>query len=180
MRRLLLLRHAKTEMDAPSGRDFDRRLDDRGRTDAVAIGAWLNKHQPQPDLVCVSTAVRAVETWELVASEWLVARSQPSVGHLEQLYGASPAELLTVIRDAAGTDPQTLTIVGHNPGLHEMALALTGEGDPAGQKMLADSMPTSGIAVIDFAVGGWGEVAFRGGELVCFVSPKLLKGEPGA
>ena len=180
MRRLLLLRHAKTQTEAPSRRDFDRRLDDRGRTDAGAIGAWLNKHQPQPDRVCVSTALRAAETWELVAAEWLAVRAQPSVAHLEQLYGAGPAELLAVIHAAAANDPQTLVIVGHNPGLHEMALALTGGGDEAGQKMLAENMPTSGIAVIDFAVDDWGEVAFRGGELVCFVSPKLLKGEAGA
>ena len=69
MRRLLLLRHAKTETDAPSGKDFDRRLDDRGLVDAAAMGAWLNRHPPLPDLVCVSTAARARQTWELVAAE---------------------------------------------------------------------------------------------------------------
>ena len=59
MRRLMLLRHAKTENDAPSGQDQDRRLDDRGRLDAAAIGGWIGRHPPLPDAVLVSTAVRA-------------------------------------------------------------------------------------------------------------------------
>ena len=65
MRRLMLLRHAKTENDAPSGRDQDRRLDDRGRRDAAEIGGWIGRHPPFPDAVLVSTAVRAHQTWEI-------------------------------------------------------------------------------------------------------------------
>jgi len=62
MRRLMLLRHAKTENDAPSGRDQDRELDKRGRGDAVEIGAWIGRHPPFPDSVLVSPAVRAHQT----------------------------------------------------------------------------------------------------------------------
>ena len=65
MRRLMLLRHAKTENDAPSGRDQDRRLDDRGRLDAAEIGGWIGRHPPFPDSVLVSSAVRASQTWEI-------------------------------------------------------------------------------------------------------------------
>ena len=57
MRRLMLLRHSKTENDAPSGRDQDRRLDDRGRLDAAEIGGWIARHPPFPDTVLVSPAV---------------------------------------------------------------------------------------------------------------------------
>ena len=64
MRRLMLLRHAKTETDAPSGQDQDRRLDNRGRSDAAEIGGWIAAHPPVPDLVLVSPAVRAHQTWE--------------------------------------------------------------------------------------------------------------------
>lgn len=178
MRRLLLLRHAKTEIDAPTGKDFDRRLDDRGRVDAAAIGAWLNTHQPTPDIVHVSTAIRAVETWDLVAAEWTHRPSPVRASHLQQLYGASPAELLAVIRAAARDDPERLMLVGHNPGLHELALALTGEGDPAGRTMLADNMPTAAVAIIDFPIGDWNQVSFRGGQLAGFVSPKWLRDQP--
>ena len=65
MRRLMLLRHAKTENDAPTGRDQDRRLDDRGRRDAAEIGGWIGRHPPFPDSVLVSPAVRAHQTWEI-------------------------------------------------------------------------------------------------------------------
>jgi phosphohistidine phosphatase len=66
-------------------------------------------------------------------------------------------------------------LVGHNPGIHELALALAGSGDPAGRNALAHNLPTSGLAVFDFAIDDWSEVAFRRGRLVLFVSPKLLK-----
>jgi phosphohistidine phosphatase len=66
-------------------------------------------------------------------------------------------------------------VVGHNPGMHELALALTDGGDAAGRRALADNLPTSGLAVFDFATNDWNDVAFRRGRLVLFVSPKLLK-----
>src|SRR5689334_12089006 len=118
MRRLLLLRHAKTETDTPSGRDFDRRLEESGQRDARLMGAWLNRHPPLPNLVCVSPAMRARQTWDLIAAE---LDAPPTVEHIDELYGAGPGELLAVIRSAAVHDPKHLMLVGHNPGLHEVA-----------------------------------------------------------
>jgi phosphohistidine phosphatase len=66
-------------------------------------------------------------------------------------------------------------LVGHNPGMHELALGLTGSSDAAGRKALVDNLPTSGLAVIDFPTEDWDDVAFQRGKLVLFVSPKLLK-----
>jgi phosphohistidine phosphatase len=175
MRRLLLMRHAKTETDAPSGKDFDRRLDDRGLNDATTMGAWLYRHPPRPDLVLVSTAERARQTWDLVAAE--MKDALPAVAYLEGLYGAGPAELLAAIREAAIEDPQRLMLVGHNPGLHEMALGLTGIDDNSGRRAIAGNLPTGSIVMIDFEIDDWNDVAFRAGKLVQFVSPKLLKGE---
>jgi phosphohistidine phosphatase len=180
MRRLLLLRHSKTETDSPGGKDFDRRLDDRGRIDAAAIGAWLKQHPPLPDLVYVSTAVRARQTWDLAAAAMAGTDHQPAVAHLDELYGAGPAELLAVIRDAATDDPVQLMIVAHNPGLHELALALVGRGDDAARKAIDDNLPTSGLAVIEFPIDDWGDVSFRGGRLLNFVSPRLLKTGSGS
>jgi phosphohistidine phosphatase len=70
-------------------------------------------------------------------------------------------------------------LVGHNPGLHEIALSLIGGGDAAGRKAVADNLPTGSIVMIDFAIEDWNDVAFRDGQLVQFVSPKLLKGTAG-
>ena len=179
MRRLMLLRHAKTENDAPSGQDQDRRLDDRGRLDAAAIGRWIGRHPPLPDVVLVSTAVRTQQTWEIVREAMRDAAEdpapEPQVEFMAELYGADPAQLLQIIRMAEAADPRRLMVIGHNPGMHELALALTGSGDATAKKALEDNLPTTGLAVFDFAIEDWNEVAFRRGTLVRFTSPKLLR-----
>ncbi|MGH6681771.1 MAG: SixA phosphatase family protein [Bradyrhizobium sp.] len=175
MRRLMLFRHAKTERDAPSGRDQDRRLDPRGRQDAAEIGGWIGRHPPFPDGVLVSPAVRARETWEIAWEAMKDRLVPPQVESVPALYGADPAQLLHVVRAASVADPRRLMLVGHNPGMHELALALAGSGDAAGRKALIDNLPTSGLAILDFAIDDWGDVTLRGGRLAVFVSPKLLK-----
>jgi phosphohistidine phosphatase len=175
MRRLMLLRHAKTEHDAPSGRDQDRRLDNRGRRDAAEIGGWIGRHPPFPDLVLVSHAIRAHQTWETAWEAMKELTPEPQVQLVPELYGADPTQLLQIIREASETDPKRLMLVGHNPGMHELALALAGSGEATGRKALADNLPTSGLAIFDFAIDDWADVAFRRGRLVSFVSPKLLK-----
>lgn len=179
MRRLLLLRHAKTEHDAPSGHDQDRRLDDRGRLDAAAIGGWIGRHPPFPDTVLVSTAVRAHQTWEIAREAMMDAAREkppkPRVELLDELYGAEPKQLLQIIRLAEVSDPERLMVIGHNPGMHELALMLAGSGDASAKKALEHNLPTAGLAILDFATDDWSEVAFRRGKLVCFTSPKLLR-----
>jgi len=175
MRRLMLLRHAKTENDAPSGRDLDRRLDNRGRQDAADIGGWIGRHPPFPDSVLVSHAIRAHQTWEIAWEAMKDLAPEPQVELVPELYGADPAQLLQIIRAASEADPRRLMLVGHNPGMHELALVLAGSGDAAGRKALADNLPTSGLAIFDFAIDDWSDVAFRRGRLELFVSPKLLK-----
>jgi len=175
MRRLILLRHAKTERDAPSGKDQDRRLDQRGHHDGAEMGRWLAAENYRPDLVLVSTATRTRETWELVRA----ALPAVSARHLPELYGASPSDLLRAIHGAATADPKCLMIIAHNPGLHELALALIAGGDPAGRLALDANLPTSGVAVIDFKIDDWDDIGFRGGQLARFASPKLLREESG-
>src|SRR5258708_36859049 len=175
MRGWRLLRHAKPETDAARRSDQDRRLDDRGRNDAIKIGGWIGRHPPFPDSVLVSPATRALQTWEIVWEAMKEFAVKPQVDLLPELYGAAPSQLLQTLRAAAATDPPRLMVVGHNPGMHELALALAGSGDAAGRKALADNLPTSGLAVFDFAVDDWADVAFRRGRLMMFVTPKLLK-----
>ena len=177
MRRLMLLRHAKTEKHdaSTSSRDEDRRLDERGRKDAAEIGGFMAGHPPFPDHALVSPAVRAHQTWELAWAAMKDRIPEPRVELVPDIYGADPGQLLQCIRDVAVSDPQRLLVVGHNPGMHELALALTDGGDAAARRALADNLPTSGLAILDFATENWNDVAFRRGRLVLFVSPKLLK-----
>jgi phosphohistidine phosphatase len=175
MRRLMLLRHAKTETDAPSGRDQDRRLDPRGHRDAAEIGAWIGTHPPFLDHVMVSPAVRAVQTWDIAWEAMKEQAPKPQIELVPELYGADATQLLLSIRMASATDPKRLMLVGHNPGMHELALALIGSGDAASREAVLDNLPTSGLVIFDFAIDDWNDVAFRRGRLMLFVSPKLLK-----
>lgn len=176
MRRLMLLRHAKTETDAPSGRDQDRRLDERGHKDAAQIGDWIASHPPFPDAVLVSHAVRARQTWDIAWEAMKDRVPAPQVEVVPELYGADPAEILDAIRTAtAPGDPKQLLLIGHNPGMHEIALMLIGGGDPDSARALGDNLPTAGLAIFDFDIKDWGDVAYRRGKLVMFVSPKLLR-----
>ncbi|MGY8711503.1 histidine phosphatase family protein [Bradyrhizobium sp. 18BD] len=178
MRRLMLLRHAKTETDAPSGRDQDRRLDDRGHKDAARMGDWIATHPPAPDAVLVSHAVRARQTWDIAWHTMKDRVKAPRLEVLPELYGADPAQILESIRTATiPANPKRLLLVGHNPGMHEIALMLIGSGDPAGAKALAHNLPTAGLAIFDFDVKDWGDVAYRRGKLALFVSPRLLRSD---
>ena len=174
MRRLMLLRHAKTETDAPSGQDFDRRLDPRGREDAALIGQWLAQQERAPDVVLVSTAVRAQQTWDIVGAQLAKAGMTPKTFHLRDLYGAGPGQLLNALQVKGGVMTSAM-IVAHNPGLHELGFALTASGNEAARSALADNLPTCAVATLDFTADSWTGVHFRSGDLIGFMSPKLLK-----
>jgi phosphohistidine phosphatase len=179
MRRLMLLRHAKTEHEAPSGRDQDRRLDNRGRHDAAEIGGFIARNPPFPRLVLVSHAVRALQTWEIAWQAMKELVPEPEVELTPELYGADLHQLLEIIRNAASANPKRLMLVGHNPGMHELAVALPGSGDAAGRDALASNLPTAGLAIFDFDIDDWTDVRMRRGRLELFVSPKLLKQTSG-
>jgi phosphohistidine phosphatase len=176
MRRLILLRHAKTERESPSGSDRDRRLDARGRADAPIIGQYLAEHRLVPDLALVSPAIRTRETWELLAA---TLKPRPAVDIAGGLYGADASEVLQIIRLASGRaddkDLKSIMVVAHNPGLHELSLDLIGKAKPADREALEENLPTSGVAVFKFAVDDWTDVSERHGTLETFVSPKLLR-----
>lgn len=176
MRRLTLLRHAKTERESASGRDRDRRLDSRGRADAPVIGRYLAEHRLVPDLVLLSPATRTRETWDLLSG---LLAPPPAVEILPDLYGADATELLHIVRAAAGRADdeavRSIMVVAHNPGLHELALGLIGKAKSQDREALRDNLPTSGLAVIRFSIDDWNELSVRHGTLEKFVSPKLLR-----
>jgi phosphohistidine phosphatase len=147
MQRLILLRHGKAESVAATGGDFERGLTDRGRRDAALIGRVLAEAGIAPDLALVSSARRARETWDAVSPTFPHAR----VENARVLYLASSEQLALAV--AGATEPvSTLIIVGHNPGLHDFAMALHGAALGAGNP-LADGFPTSAAAVFRMGPG---------------------------
>jgi phosphohistidine phosphatase len=173
MRRLLLLRHAKTERPSPGERDRDRRLTERGRLDAPVIGAYLARHRLVPDLVVTSPAARTLETWELVAA---ALGKTPRLMKDERIYNAGTDMLAELIRET--DDARTLLVVGHNPGMHDFARRLIGSGDVEARESLNEKLPTSGLVVIDFAFDDWSKLHDNAGRLERFVSPRLIGADP--
>ncbi len=169
MRRLLLLRHAKTERPEPGARDRDRKLTARGRSDAPLIGAYMARHRLVPDLALVSPATRADETWALVAAAF---KKVPRMVHDPRIYNAGTETLTKLISETE--DAPTLLIVGHNPGLHDLAVQLIASGDVAARKRINEKLPTSGFVVIEFAFDNWSRLSRSSGRLDRFVTPRLI------
>jgi phosphohistidine phosphatase len=169
MRRLMLLRHAKTERIAPGERDHDRKLMKRGRADAPALGAYMAHHDLAPDLALVSPAVRAQETWALVAAAF---EKTPRMETDNRLYPGNPQKLLDLV--AEPRKARKILIVGHNPSLHEFALQLIASGDVKAREQLHDKLPTSGLVVIDLPIEDWPLVRRHAARLERFVTPRLI------
>lgn len=174
MRRLLILRHAKS--DWPTGvDDRERPLSPRGVAAAQAMGRYLAEQQLLPDLALVSPARRTLETWALVRRE---LGGEPAERIEERIYLASQGTLHALLRALPDT-ARTALLVGHNPGCEELATRLVGYGDRYAAARLAQKYPTAGLAVLDFAEGGWDDVGARTGRLDRFVTPASIGAEQG-
>jgi phosphohistidine phosphatase len=165
--RLIVLRHAKSAW--PEVADQERPLAARGRRDAPAAGRWLRDAGLVPDLVLCSPARRTRETWDLVAP--FLAAPAP-VRFEPRIYGADTDDLLGLLRDVPEA-VRTLLLVGHNPGVQELslALALAGAPEPPSPADMRKKFPTSGIAVLRLP-GRWADTQPGAGRLTAFVVPR--------
>jgi phosphohistidine phosphatase len=171
--RLMIFRHAKAEKGASGTRDRDRPLAARGLKDAPKMGAYMARHKFVPRHALVSPSRRTRETWDCLA-----ATLPPGIPafYEDELYDASRETIMAVIRETPATI-RSLIVVGHNPGLHEAALLLIAAGDVEARERLNEGLPTSGLAVIDFAGDDWHKLHPHSGRLERFVTPRLLKAE---
>jgi phosphohistidine phosphatase len=165
-RRLTLLRHAKS--DWPDVPDEDRPLAKRGRRDAPVVGRWLREHGYLPDVVVCSPARRTRQTWDLVAKE---LGGSPSVTFEPRAYAASALTLLHLVRELPVASRAAL-LIGHNPGLEELASGLT--EPPEGGKGPGLRLPTAAVAVVEFGVP-WADLTLGGARLIAFTTPADLR-----
>ncbi|HEY6862210.1 MAG TPA: histidine phosphatase family protein [Pseudolabrys sp.] len=170
MRRLLLFRHAKAERSEPGMQDRDRRLIERGCKEAAKVGAYMASHALIPDRVMTSPSARTQETWKFAATAF---RRPPVATSVERLYNATAHDIFSVVKETGATT-HTLLIIGHNPGLHELALMLIASGDIEAREQLREKLPTSGLAIIDFALDDWSKLHPQCGRLGRFVTPRSL------
>lgn len=175
MKILTLLRHAKSGWDDPVSRDFDRPLNKRGRKAARIVGRELRALGLEFDAVIASAAVRVVETLDDLADGYGRAL-EPE--HDAALYLASPAVLLERVHgvdDGVGR----LLLVGHNPGLEQLAQLLTGAGSAELRAELEVKYPTATVAEIRLPAERWADVAAGTGTLTRFIRPRDLDPELG-
>jgi phosphohistidine phosphatase len=170
MRRLLLLRHAKTEIALPGQDDRGRVLVERGRKEAAQMGAYLASHRLVPDRAILSPSARTQETWKHLAAAMGKA---PGPQTLEEIYDATPDDIFDAVAGTPAEVP-SLLILGHNPGVHEAALTLIASGDIDAREALREALPTAGLVVIDFAYDDWAKLHPLSGRLERFVTPKAL------
>lgn len=169
-RRLLLLRHAKSAW--PDGvADHERPLAERGRKAAPLMGRYMRGEGLIPSMALVSDARRTQETWSLVRGEILsplICHNSPAI------YEASADAILAELKRIE-PEFRTVLIVGHNPGLEELASMLAGSGHPEALQALAEKYPTGALAVIDFGLPNWQSVSTGSGFLERFVKPRSLE-----
>jgi phosphohistidine phosphatase len=168
MRRVYLLRHAKSSWKDRSLADRDRPLAGRGKRAAKAVAGHLEAEGIRPDLVLCSPARRTRETLERVEAAFgdrVEARFE------DALYGASAAELLDSLR-ALPAEVKSVMIIGHNPGLEDLALALASEG--AERARMDEKYPTAALATIDLPTDSWRTIERGSGELIAYVRPRDL------
>jgi len=173
MRRLMLLRHAKSDWATPGARDHDRPLTARGRESAAKMGAYMARHALMPDLVVASSATRVRETLQELLPAFKTA---PKVIEDKSLYETEAESLLATIK-GTGRPIHNLLLVGHNPGLADLAALLMASGDVEVRQRLLEKFPTGALAVIDFALDDWTKLHPKAGRLDRFVIPRTLDAE---
>ena len=168
MRTLHLLRHAKSSWDEPALADQERPLAPRGRRAAKLIAEHIWREHIEPEVVLCSSAVRAVQTLDLLHA---ALGSDVTVTVEDELYAASADELLERVRRLPG-DVASAMLIGHNPGLEHLALTLASRG--AELKRLKEKFPTAALATLDFGTT-WGRLAPGEAVLAAYVVPRELR-----
>jgi phosphohistidine phosphatase len=161
MKKLLLLRHAKSSWEDTTLPDFERPLNERGRRAAPLIGEFMRERQLRPELVICSPAKRTRETIALVLA---ASRLETETRYDERIYEATLPRLLEVVSQIADDRTEVL-LVGHNPGFENLLERLTGE---------SERMPTAALARITLDADKWTEAAAKGGRLEWLVTAKEL------
>lgn len=166
MKRLLLLRHTKSSWDGDVP-DIDRPLNARGERAAHLMGVYIRQAGFAPDMILCSTARRTRQTTALLLA---ALGEEIPVDHHDRLYLAAAEDIIAVLQATSDTI-NTVMVVGHNPGIEEVALILSHD-DTVARHDIVTKFPTGGLAVIDFKAKAWATI--KTGQLVDFKVPKTL------
>lgn len=165
----LLLRHAKAVPQEEGGPDRERALEQRGRRAAQAMARWISDHRVTPELVLCSPSLRTRQTLDIVAPAF---PRPPQILLEEGLYLATSRQLLARLHELPEATGSVM-LVGHNPGIQELAIALADVGSGPAAARLADGFPTGALAHFEVGVP-WAALERHRARLVTFVAPKEL------
>ncbi len=169
MKRLYLIRHAKSSWKDTLLSDFDRPLNKRGLRDAPFMGQRLHEHHVHPDIFVSSPAKRAIHTSQLLAQE--VGFPQEQILIDESIYEAGVMSLLQVVHTLDDRANHAI-LVGHNPGMTMFAQSLA--------RVPIDNMPTCSIFCVEFDSSSWKDVKMGNGVFVFFDSPQKTSAMAGS
>ncbi|WP_418185559.1 SixA phosphatase family protein [Aliarcobacter vitoriensis] len=160
MKKLVLIRHAKSDWTNPLLNDFDRPLNKRGLKDAPFMAKILNKKCLNPDLIISSPSIRTKLTSEYFIKEF---KYKESIVFEESIYEAPFENLLRIL---SNTDDKykTIFLIGHNPGLNDLSNFVLND--------FKENIPTCGILEIDFDIEFWKDISKENSKLICFEFPK--------
>jgi len=167
---LYLLRHAKSSWSDPGLPDPERPLAPRGRRATTALARHLRREDIQPALVLCSPARRTVETFERIASAF---GAGVTLLVDAELYGASGEELVHRLHEVP-EDVSSVMVIGHNPGLQNLAILLAGVGEPRALERLRTKFPTGALATLATPNDSWRALEPGRARLVGFIVPKEL------
>jgi len=168
LKRLHVLRHAKSSWDDATLADRERPLAPRGRKAARRLARWAEAHELHADLVLCSPALRATQTLDRV----LLSLGSPDVVVDEALYHASAEQLLARAQKLPpGADD--VVLVGHNPGLADLCLLLARPSEE--RERVAENLPTGALATLELGAATWNELAPGRATLTCLVLPRELE-----
>jgi phosphohistidine phosphatase len=170
LKTLYLLRHAKAESAHARENDFDRKLAERGREACQDVGEYMKAKNYLPQLVLSSSSARTTETFALVMQAAGIA---PAHQFEKTLYLATADDVLRHIH-LVSPDVESLLMIGHNPGMHHIALILAEPKSSDLHVNLELKYPTASLTVLCFNVDSWTEVSSGMGELLDFMTPSEL------
>lgn len=165
MKRLILVRHAKTEAIRYDISDYQRSLVERGINDSNLIANKLFLKDIIPDLIISSPANRAIETTLKFAN----ALQYPidMIEQIDDLYDGFTTQVFLTLLEQFGKDKETIMVVGHNPSIEYLAFNLTDE--------FYHNVPTCAVIGIDFQIDKWADIEVRTGKIAFYEYPKKYK-----
>lgn len=169
MKKLSLLRHAKSDWQDAALRDFDRPLNDKGKRVARAMGHWIAQQKIGFDKVIASPAIRVEETIEHFANGY---EKRLNIEWDRKIYLASSATILDLVRDC--TDEEHILIVGHNPGIEDVIFDLVSDDGSSLRNMVEKKYPTGAYAQLHIETQKWADISSSATSLEVFMPPRDL------